>query len=216
MLTNDPTSNRSLEIRLHVRAIVEKEFAGDREAAARVLERETRRRLSNRTVQAWLMPPGQPSSRNCPEWALAALQAYLAKPDSEAELAGIRRARAGDAGSPRSRTAYALCRGAVELAASQIHQDASLRETWTKANLTELPEMLYRFQISVLNRLDQLEERVDLLGKGLASATSLGEYQDYVREGLADISTAKFVISETRQDIEAGKAEFAHPDGLPT
>lgn len=208
-------SDRSIEVRLEVQAIVDKEFAGDREAAARILERETRRSVSNRTVQAWLMPPGQPSSRNCPEWALAALHAYLAKPDSESELAGIRRARAGDARSSRSRTAHVVCRGAVELATGHIHHDTRLHEEWTKANLSELPEMLYHFHLSVLARLDQLEEKVDLLGQCLERATSLEEYQHYMREGLADIATAKFVIGETRRDIEKGKAEFAHPDGLP-
>jgi len=205
----------STNIRLEVQAIVEKEFAGDRDAAARVLENQTKRRVSNRTVQAWLMPSGQPSSRNCPEWALAALQAYLAKPDSESELAQIRRARVGDSQSSRSRTAHAVCQSAVELATGQIYHNALLRESWTKANLSELPEMLYRFQLSILSRLDQLEEKFELLEKGLASATSLEDYQHYVREGLVDVATAKFVIGETRRDIEAGEAEFAHPEGLP-
>jgi hypothetical protein len=216
MSTDEHIANRSAEIRLQVHAIVEKEFAGDRDAAARILENETRRRVSNRTVQAWLMPAGQPSSRKCPEWALAALQAYMAKADSEDELAKIRRARAGDAKSSRSRTAHAVSRGAVELATGQIHHEASLHDAWTKANLSELPEMLYRFQLSVLRRLDQLEEKFDLLGKGLASATTLEEYQYSIAEGLADIATAKFVIGETLRDIETGKAEFAHPEGLPT
>lgn len=209
-----PSSAKTEEVRMQVHAIVKSKFAGDREAVGQVLSRVTGRSVSSRTVQAWMMTPGRPSSRNCPEWALIALRAYLANPESELELARIERSRAEDVASSRARTADALTCSAVERATLQIEHEHKLQKAWSDASLSDFSNMLFRFQLSVEERLERLEVKFELLERYLMSATSLEQCQHDIREGLADIATERFLIRETRTAIDSGVAEFSHPDGI--
>jgi hypothetical protein len=88
-------------IRDNMSRIVENDFGGDRLWVAYTLSDATKRKVSNRTVQAWLMEPGKPSSRTCPEWAYQALKDFVDNPANEEHLKQGRVRRASDTSANR-------------------------------------------------------------------------------------------------------------------
>ena len=48
-------------------------------ASAELIAAETQRPCSVRAVRAWLADPSKPSARECPEWAVQALERRLKK-----------------------------------------------------------------------------------------------------------------------------------------
>ena len=63
--------------RYEMTSLLNSEFMQDPLMVAQAIEAETKKSISTRTVQSWLIEPGKRSSRKCPEWALKALNDYL-------------------------------------------------------------------------------------------------------------------------------------------
>lgn len=202
-------------IRASLRSIVEDDFGGDRHWVANTLSNITKKSVSNRTVQAWLIEQGKPSSRTCPEWALQALKSFVSDPINEEHLKRGRKAIASDHSSNRARSAEVDNKHSVDFATNEILEDERNLRKWQTANFETLPIMISRFEIDARKYIDHLHDKLLAIQTALQKAESFEEFKNQALELVRDGETAKWLVSDARRAIEAGTGEFASDIGIP-
>lgn len=178
-------------VRDAMRAIVEVDFGGDRHWVAYTLSDITKKSVSNRTVQAWLMETGKPSSRTCPEWALQALKTFVSNPDNKEYLDQGRERRASDSSSSRAWSAEVDSKHSVKFATNEILGEERRLNEWRHANFDTLPPMIHRFEDQTQKYLNHLHDRIMAIETALNKSTTFEEFKFEVLESIRDKETAK-------------------------
>lgn len=200
--------------RTRMRSMVESEFAGDRQFVASVISKLASRNVSARTVQAWLIEPGKPSSRFCPEWAMKALLEYQSKPENQERLRARKESKESQPW-PQKRTILDVAdKHAVQFATAEIERDERIRKAWTDITLVDLPSKLFELERRMAERIRYLEDRVFALTSALKHGKSFDEYQAAVLDEVNNRESEDYEVRNTRLSIEAQTEEFAHPEGL--
>jgi hypothetical protein len=202
-------------IRTEMSILVNKEFAADPSLVARTLEEATAKKISARTVQSWLIEPGKPSSRKCPEWALKALKDYLSNPENKSNLDISKKYSENDSGSSRPWSTQVYDRHSVRFATNEILADDRRLKEWEQANFPTLARMLFELERRVDGYLSHLHDQTMALENGLQNSTTYEELRTSVREAIRDKEVAKYIIRDTRKAIESGTDEFSNDEGLP-
>jgi len=203
------------EIRLNMRSLVDKEFDSDCQLVAYKLSTLTGRRISNRTVQAWLIEPGKTSSRTCPEWALKALKEFIADPANKDELEERRKYARKDASAPLAWSSEVDRKHSVEFATNQILADQQRLGRWQKAGFDSLPSLLAELERKTEGYLNFLHERQLAYDNALKSSSTFDEFKSKALDAIRDKDIAEFLVKEARRAIENKTHEFASDDGVP-
>lgn len=190
-------------------------FGGDYGLAATVLVERTKKRVSTRTLQAWMMQPGRPSSRRCPEWAVAALQEHIDhQPDSSHAWKGVASARQNSPeGNSLSHRTQLRERETVKLAEELISSHDRIDRKWKECAASQVPAQLAGLERELRKKVDDLGEIVSCFLSSLKSSESLQELKDKVDEGVRWKYQLDRLVDETATDMRERRNEFASEDG---
>lgn len=190
-------------------------FGGEFYRAAKILEQETKKKISTRTLQAWMMQPGRPSSRRCPEWAVVALEEYIeSNPEQPSWIKDLaERRRSSRNGQALEHEMALRDRELLRNAESNLAKADTIRKKWKDTSIEDLSAELADLEISVI---DKIESHSGLLGRFLDSLRACDTFEDFKRE--VQKATEKHYASErqlkeTAQDIRERRKEFASDDG---
>lgn len=202
------------QLRNSMSRIVENDFGGDRQWVAYTLSDATKRKVSNRTVQAWLMEPGKPSSRTCPEWAFQALKDFVENPVNKEELERGRARRAARSGSTRGSAIDVDSNFSVQFATSQILDDEKRLSEWQGAGFDSLPQMLFRLEKQTQGYLSFLQDQQVAFETALRTSTSFEEFKTTALDAIRDKEQAKQSVKDAKNAIQNKTREFASDDGI--
>lgn len=192
--------------------LVTNTFAGDSYWVADTLTRATKRKVSNRTVQAWIMEPGKPSSRRCPEWALEALKSYAENPENAETLESGCRIRAQDFKSPRAWSAEVDSKHSVNFATNEILADERRKKEWREAGFDKLPAMLHAFEVRMDRELSSMRDTLSSIDNALRNSSNFEEFKSKALESIRDKEVASWIVRDARNAIETRTGEFAVSD----
>jgi hypothetical protein len=192
-----------------MRYLVDGKFGGDTLQASIAIQNITKKPVSHRTIQAWLMEPSARSSRSCPEWALLALKAFADAPENVAYLKSCERISAGTSSYMPYSTAVDVKYG-VKYATNAIVSDEKRQREWSDASFTSLPYMISRFENKTEHHLEHLDQHVHAMWRALREATDFEDFRKRVLDEVKDKEIGNMIIRNTRRAIEQGTDEFSN------
>ncbi|HEL7888390.1 MULTISPECIES: hypothetical protein [Lysobacteraceae] len=190
-------------------------YNGDYSHVAAILSRQTRKKVSVRTLQAWMMPAGRPSSRRCPEWALLALEQYLASnpraPADWQETSSI--LRSTPSGQTLAFHTQLRDQRSLQLAEAEIAEEEATLHKWRSADLMELAQRLTEMEISSRRATSN---HADMIGQIVALTRSCATFEEFraqLDEALRRKLDLDYTVRQIVSDLRKGRGEFASPDG---
>ena len=198
------------------RRLLDDAFEGDCQMAAFKLTDITGRRVSNRTVQAWLIESGKKSSRTCPEWAVKALKEHLNNPEFREELALRHKYARRDSTEGYSQLTEVEKKYGVRIATNQIDADEHRAEEWKLAGFNTLPRMLHTLERDTQGYLAFLHDTVTAFITAMENSSNYEEFRAKGEVALRDIRLRDASLKQTRRAIENRTDEFASDEGLPS
>ncbi|SDO47106.1 hypothetical protein [Vreelandella arcis] len=191
-------------------------FNGEFARAAHVLEQETKKKVSTRTLQAWIIPQDRPSSRRCPEWAVVALEEYADRnsdslkcfKDQKNEFQKTRQGRLHE------NRKLMRDRELLKNAESYIARKQSITNKWKNIPVSDFPEQLAKLETSIVDQLDSQSQLLIELINGLREHDT---YEEFKREYIEQIENSMALerqIKDTALDIQDRRKEFASDDGV--
>lgn len=196
-----------------MRALVDDKFGGDTLQASIAIHNITRKRVSHRTIQAWLMEPGARSSRPCPEWAVLALKAFVDAPENADYLKSCERITARTSSYMPYSTAVDVKYG-VKYATDAIISDEKRQREWSDASFTSLPHMISQFENKTERHFDHLDQHVHAMWRALREAKDFEDFRKRVLDEVRDKEIGDMIIRKTRRAIEQGTDEFSYDGEL--
>lgn len=185
--------------RRRLQELVQTKLGGDTYQAASVLSRTSGRKVSHRSVQAWLVELNRRSSRPCPQWAVDALETYVPSSTSQDTSA--------------DRDTWVL-QNEVRLADERLLAEESWRKKWEEASDTELRKRSADRDIFLTRYILKLEDQLRVLISTLKTSKSFEDYKTRSIDELERLSAKRFGLHTTAQAIRDGREEFSNPDGL--
>lgn len=203
--------------RYRLENLVRPHFGRDFDLVVRVIQEKTGARVSERTIQAWLIPAGRKSSRNCPEWALKALEEYVSDPANRESLqfyAARREATSSKMKAPLEWSDEVRSSRAVEMATSALEDDARDLRRWQEAIGGPVGKMLFELERSLRAEINAHQRTLIAIHEALRTGATYEEFksqfQDHVRAG----ELQAFYVRNTKAAIENGTEEFSMPDAV--
>lgn len=197
-MTREQSSLRSTLARL-----IRSKLGGDNFRAARVISEITKKEVSARSIQAWLIDPLKQSSRTCPAWAVEALEQYSPPEQGEAIADWV---------MPHSWNVRA--NRSVEYAENAIEADERLKKKWAEANLSSFHERLYEFERDYLGWRNHLSDVLFAFKTGLQRSESFEDFRKRVLAELDELSTVSSLVHDAKRAILQKTDEFSNADGL--
>ena len=195
-------------IRMTMGKLVNDYFPGSYFSAANVISKKSGHKVSERTIQAWLIAPDRQSSRRCPLWALKTLEEYVSvNPEKWERLVPGNR-------KPGEEFADVMDRHSVEFATNRIEADKRMRERWLKSSYSELPQKLFELEKRVDEHLLYLNEALVKINSAFRNAKNCDDLIATVVSSMSEHQNINLNISETRKAIEAGIGEFSNEEGV--
>ena len=196
-----------------MRYLVDKKFGGDTLQASIAIQNATKRSVSHRTIQAWLMEPGTRSSRSCPEWALVALKAFVDAPENAEYLKSCERIATSTSSYMPYSTAVDVKYG-VRYATNAIVSDEKRQREWSDASFMSLPHMISRFENKTERHFEHLDQHVHAMWLALREAKDFDDFRKRTLDEIKDKETANMIIRDTRRAIEQCTDEFSNNEEL--
>jgi len=191
-----------------MRQLVDTKFGSDTLQASIAIQNITKKPVSHRTIQAWLMEPGAPSSRSCPEWAVLALKAFVDAPENAAYLQSCERMSANTSSYMPYSTAVDVKYG-VKYATHAIVNEEKRQREWADASLTALPRMISQFENKTERHLEHVDLHVHAIWNALREASDFDDFRKRVLDEVKDHQIGNMIIRNTRRAIEQGTDEFS-------
>ena len=200
--------------RYEMTSLLNSEFMQDPLMVAQAIEAETKKSISTRTVQSWLIEPGKKSSRKCPEWALKALNDYLKQPKNTRFLSEIKlhREKNLDFKTPWSMQVYD--KYSVKFATSEIDEEEKKLKEWEQANFPTLAKKLFMLELKTERHLKHLQDHVLAIIHAIEKATDLADLKAIMKNEIKEKELVDFFIKDTRKAIETKSEEFSENKDL--
>lgn len=192
-----------------MRYLVDDKFAGDTLQASIAIQNRTKKPVSHRTIQAWLMEPSARSSRSCPEWALIALKAFIEAPENADYLKSCERISARTTSYMPYSTAVDVKYG-VQYATNAILSDEKRQREWSDASFRSLPNMISHFENKTERHFEHLDDHVHAIWRALREATDFEDFRKRVLDEVKDKEIGSMIVQKTRRAIEQGTDEFSN------
>lgn len=194
-------------------SLIQNHLFGECDRAAIAISSVSGKKVSNRTVQSWLIALGKPSSRTCQPWAVKALKEYLDDPKNQPELEWLRQKKEGVDYQPSSVTETTRNRS-VEIATREIEDEKRQLEAWKRTGLIELPEKLFKELWRLEREISSMSKALAAISNGIETAESFEHLKALVIQESREALWRDGEIRRTRRAIEEGREEFADPEGL--
>lgn len=191
-------------------------FSNDFSHAALVLRNATNKKISTRTLQAWVIPTCRSSSRKCPSWAVEALERYAADNPNQAELSRqlLEHQKQRETKSGVGYLSRLADTEAVSFAEAKQAKDEALRRRILNASASGFPEVIADEIVKLRNEKECLQHQVSLFREAIREAVCFDDFKTRVEEKLNELSRFERRISETMEALQNHEAEFATEDGV--
>ena len=196
-------------------SLINSQLFGENYRAADIISRISGKKVSERSIQAWLIESDKRSSRKCPVWAVTALETYLTAPENQELLRASAESYKILALDRSDRSWEVMDKHAVKFAQGHIDADKKRREEWQQANLTELPTMLFEMENNIVGEIDYLSETLStMLNVIFNEGNDLDEIRRKLKSELEGWSLSRSCVQKTRRAIEGGTDEFSNDQGI--
>lgn len=199
-------------------SLVHNQFAGNTDVVVSVIEQSAPgAKVSVRSIQAWLMPSGRASSRNCPPWALKALEDFVADPQNRPRLdawAQIRDASFAKVATPSELSDKVYRERSVEIATSQIEDDERALHRWQDQLGKETGRYIFELEKRLLTEQRGLRDSLVALHKAVYFSSSFEEFKAAYLERETATMLAHGAVKDARKHIEELSQEFATDDAV--
>jgi hypothetical protein len=192
--------------------LISAHFRGDCDFAASILRKVTERKVSSRTIQAWLITPDKPSSRRCPTWAVKTLEEYV--PNHKQELDDARRYRESLSSERWWSAANIRDNKDIELATSEIERDAKRTKKWEDTPIHELPRKLAEMEKRFEDFMYGNNERITAILAALGESNDFDEFKKNVNRRQTERWGIYYAVREAREAIEKKTGPFSNDEGL--
>lgn len=210
--------NEQEQRRWRLLSVVERHFGRDNDFVARVIQDKTGAKVSERTVQAWLIAPGRKSSRNCPEYAVKALEAYVADPVNGEYLKRHAQRREADASaewsSPLAWSDKVRREKAVEFATANLEGENRRQRTWQDAGGLQMGGLVFELERRLDAEQNANRRVMSALSQAVRTASTFEEFKATFEEHVRASELQDFFVGQARRAIESGADEFAAADGV--
>jgi len=178
-------------LRSKLSALIKNPLVGDYYQAADVISRISGKYVSQKTIQAWLADSDKRSSRKCPEWAVEALEDYLAEPENQKRLRDLvnyykTTASAASVPAMEARTEPSAARPSA--GGGERRQ-----EEWRSASMAALPDMVFEMEQRMNAYMSYFNQAINMI-----TTTVLEEDRDLVqirrslRDRLGELQAPRF------------------------
>jgi len=199
-------------------SLVHNQFAGKTDVVANVIEQSTPgAKVSVRSIQAWLMPSGRASSRNCPPWALKALEDFVADPQNRPRLevlAQIRDGSIGKVADPFKWSDEVYLSRSVEIATSQIEEDKRALHRWQDQLGKETGRYVFELEKRLLTGQRELSASFAAIHQAVYLSSSFEEFKAAYLDHERANRLVHRVVKDTRKHIQERSQEFAVDDAV--
>ncbi|MBN3726024.1 hypothetical protein [Burkholderia sp. Ac-20379] len=194
-------------------SIVRDKFFGECDRVAVAISNVSGKKVSNRSVQSWIIDVDKPSSRTCPPWAIKALSEYVEDPKNSSTLEWLQSKKEDDFRRTRSTLDLTYNRS-VEFATREIEDENRILDSWKKASLTELPEKIANTFLRLERETSASSKVISIILNAIETSENLETLKDKVRTELRETHWSDNEVRRTRMAIENGTEEFSSPEGL--
>lgn len=182
--------------RRELRDLIAQKCGNDLTDAARAISLVEGKTVTTRTIQSWLIDPAKPSSRICPEWAVAALR------EKEAPLRRTTQSEPKPVhDDPQARVAEVRNRRSLLIATEKMEQEEKRRIKWKKVPAADFPVAIADSETELWGWIHALEEREHAFFTALKVSSSFDEFKKKALEMREAISMKNFEIQQARQDV---------------
>lgn len=198
--------------------IINRHFAGDNDAVIRAIHEQTNEKVSNRSIQAWLINPAKRSHRNVPDWVIHCLEEYVKRPDKQQELeehvARFERRRSAPkrpfdwADDVRNRRVLELATGQLE---EEEAQKLRLRELFGTASGDALFEITSRQN----REIRSMSQALAAIARALREADSFENFKKMANDDISEQDYIDSMVREEKSVLSRGADEFSNDEGLP-
>lgn len=205
------------ERRRRLVSLVDGHFSRDIDLVGRIVQEKTGAKISERTVQAWLIAPGRKSSRNCPEWAVKALEDYVGDSANRERLeqhATRREAASVGVKTPLAWSDEVRSSKAVEFATSFLEEEAQSLRVWQDAAGVHLGKMLVELERRLVAEMHSHRRTLVAINAALRSSSTYDECRSQFQEHVRASDLQDFFVRDAKRAIERGSDEFAAPDAV--
>lgn len=198
-------------------SLVQGHFGRDNDLVAQVIQRKTGERVSERSVQAWLIAPGRKSSRNVPEWAVKALEDYVADPANREYLedyAARREATLGAMQPPLVWSNEVRSSRSVELATASLEAEARRQRVWQDACGVQVGDMVFGLERELHAEMRAHRRTLSAINEAFRTSSTYEECKATFQEHVRASDLEDFFVREAKRAIESGAEEFSTPDAV--
>lgn len=203
--------------RWRLQSLVQEYFGRDYDTVARVIQQKTGDKVSERSVQAWLIAPGRKSSRNVPESAVKALEDYVADPENRQYLKeyGERRERIlGGADDLDAWTHELRSSRSVELATATIEYEERRLHVWQDALGSQAGKMLFEMERRHEAETSSHRRVLSAIHESVRTAASFEEFKSVVQKHLKASDLQDLFVRDAKRAIDNNSEEFATADAV--
>jgi hypothetical protein len=197
--------------------LVDRHFARDNDLVAGIIELKTGAKVSERTVQAWLIASGRKSSRNCPEWAVKALEDYAADPANRQRLedcAARLEASLNVVTGPLAWSDEVRRNKAVEFATSALESDARNLRLWQDAGGLHLGKLLFELEHRLNSEMHAHAGTLTAIREAFRTSSTYDECKAKFEEHDRASDLNRYFVRDARRAIENSSEEFAAFDAV--
>ncbi|GAB3647848.1 hypothetical protein [Ramlibacter alkalitolerans] len=193
-------------------------FGGETDVVAHVIEENTPgAKVSVRAIQAWLMPPGRVSSRNCPPWALKAVEDFVADPINQPRLQVMARRREEDIRRVTTPVEWAdkvRREKAVEFATCEIEDESRTLRQWQEQLGKDSGRYIFALELRLRSAERELSDSVAAIHQAVHGSENFEDFKKAYLEAERGRRLQRFSVKEARKHIENASEEFASDDGV--
>jgi len=195
-----------------LKLLIRDNFSGENSRVAGVISEVTKKNISARTIQAWLIDLDKPSSRRCPAWAIKALDDYLADPKNKSDLDFIVQH------TPKylqpTNFEKVFNKHEVSLATDEIERERNILNKWKTVDFNTLAINMYELEIILRARINNLEKENNIFKNAINNCDNFDDYKKTINEELNEKDLIESAITSTKVAIEQEKQEFSNEEAL--
>ena len=195
-------------------SLVHHQFLSDTDwVAAAILER-TSEKVSIRTIQAWLIQPNRRSSRNCPEWAIKALEEYVQDSSNQARFKArkeLHQATVGVSKSPLAWSNEVRASRAVEFATNELEDDERNLAKYQKEFGDRQGAVIFELYKELRNSNWRQHETLSAIHRAFQESKNFDECREMFLEIERANSMTHYFVRDAKQAIEKNSEEFSDP-----
>ncbi len=201
--------------RSKLRSLIQDNFFGENSRIAGVISDVTKKNVSARTIQSWLIDLDKPSSRRCPAWAIKALDDYLADPKNKNELEAIAQHKPKYSQAPSStHWEEVYDKSEVNLATAEIEYERKTLNKWKTVDFNTLAIRMHELEIIFRAQIKNLEKENTIFKNALKNCDNFDDFKKAINTELDEKDALQSVIDSTRQAIEHATQELSNKKGL--